>query len=145
MAFATAEDVATRLGRDLSAAEEALAEYVIDSVTGEIVDAVDQDADWATALTPVPSVFKTLCVEKVVVVGTNPNGLASESKTLGQASQSRTYQRSNDDGIFLTDSEKRKVREAYYGTLSGTSRTRSALDDVFDYADDGEINDSVAD
>lgn len=143
MAFATPDDVATRLGRALTDAEEAMAAQVIEAVTAQIVDAVDQDADWATALDPVPGLLKTLCVEKVIVIGTNPNGLAAESHELGAASRSRTYQRSNDGGIFLTENEQRLARLAVWGTLTGSGRTASAIDDVLDYADDAELNDSL--
>lgn len=131
MAFATTDDVATRLGRSLTAAEEAMAEQVIEIVEAQIIDAVDKDAAWATALNPVPPLFKALCVEKVIVVGSNPNGLAAESKTLGQASQSRTYQRSNDAGIFLTIEEERRVRLVVFGTLVGSARVDSTLEDYW--------------
>lgn len=144
MAFATVEDVERRLGRDLTVAEAALTEDVIESVTAQIVDAVDRDADWATALDPVPGVLKTLCVEKVIVVGTNPNGLAVESKNLGAFSYSRTFQRSNDSGILLTEEEARRVRAAVYGSNAGSSTPRSVIDRVIDLNENRDVDEEPA-
>lgn len=143
MALATAEDVATRLGRSLTAAEEALSEQVIAGVTGLITDAVDEDSAWADGLDPVPSFYHELCVQKTIAIGSNPGQLAAITEQLGQASRSRTFQRSNDVGIFLTDAEERKVRQIHYGTGASSGRTQSLVDDVIDYADDLEINDSL--
>lgn len=145
MAFAVANDVATRLGRSLTTAETSLCTQTIEAVTAQIIDEVDRTAAWAAALSPVPGVLKTLCVEKCVVAIANPNGLAAESETLGQHSHSRTFQRTSDVGVFLTENEKRLARLAVYGTLSGSSRTHATVDDVFDYADDAQINASVED
>lgn len=144
MPFATPADVATRLGRALSAAEQVLATQVIESVTGQIADAVDRDAAWAAALDPVPKTLKTLCVEKVIIVGTNPNGLAAESEDLGAHSYSRTFQRSNDVGIFLTENEKRLAREAVYGTLAGSSSPRSMIDRIQDLNESRDVDEVEA-
>jgi hypothetical protein len=144
MAFATAADVATRLGRNLTTEESAMAEQVIESVTAQIVDAVDRDLDWAAALDPVPGLLKSLCVEKVIVVGSNPQGLASESRTLGQASSSKTFQRSNDAGIFLTDQEQRLVRMAVYGSLSGSSTPRTVPDRLIDLRENRDVDEVEA-
>ena len=141
MPLATAADVAVRLGRSLTAAETAMAEQVIAAVTGQIVDAVDRDAAWADGLDPadVP-VLKALCVEKVIVVGTNPNGLAAESEALGAHSHSRTFQRSNDAGMFLTDQEQRLCRSAVYGTLTGSSTPRALEDRLTDLREGRDVD-----
>lgn len=122
MAFATTADVATRLGRALTAAEQAMAQQVIDSVTAQISAVVNEGSEWATALDPVPEVFKSLCIEKVIYIGSNPNGIASESETLGAYTHSQTFPRSMDSyGVLLTDEEKRSVRQAVWGVVRSVS------------------------
>lgn len=140
MAFATVDDVATRLGRALTEAEEAMASQTIEAVTAQIVDAVDRDGAWADALDPVPGLLKALCVEKVIVVGSNPNSLAAESETLGAHSRSRTFQRSNDSGIFLTDAEQRQCRLAVYGSNSGTASSESVVDRLIDLDEGRDVD-----
>lgn len=144
MALATTADVETRLGRALTAAEEALAEQTIEAVTAQIVDEVDRDLDWAADLDPVPGVLRSLCVEKVIVVGTNPSGLASENETLGAHTYGRTFQRSNDVGIFLTDLEKRIARQAVYGTNAGSSTPRALPDRMIDLAENRDVDEVEA-
>lgn len=131
MAFATPADVAVRLGRELTDAEEAFAEAVIGDVTGLIADHLGLDDDWAAALDPVPRVFKTLCVEKTILVGSNPNGLSSRSETLGAYAESESFRREA-GGIQLSDDEERRVRRAYFGTNSGSSRPDSTATEVYD-------------
>lgn len=108
MSFATTENVAVRLGRPLTAAEEAMSQQVIDDVTGLIAEACGKDSDWITDLDPVPTSFRVLCVEKALAVGGNPNQLRSHSQVLGARQDSRTFR--DGDGVFLTDEEQRMVR-----------------------------------
>jgi hypothetical protein len=138
MPFATSDDVATRLGRDLTAAETAMAEQVIDMVTGLIVDEVDRDLAWATALDPVPVVLKALCVDKVIAVGANPNGLRSNSQTLGQASYSKSFR--DDAGLWLTPQQARLVRQAVYGSLSGSSTPRAMQDRLINLRENRDVD-----
>lgn len=129
--FATNEQVGIRLGRALSAAEEAFVDEVVADVTLLIAECLGEDEDWADALDPVPRTFKTICVEKAILVGSNPNGLTSRSETLGSFSESETFRR-DAGGIMLTDDEERRVRLAYYGRSSGSSRPESTADEVHD-------------
>jgi hypothetical protein len=126
MALATTTDVETRLGRSLTAAEEAMAEQVLELVEGMILEITGADEP-----SPVPLYYKALCIEKVIMVGTNPNGLASESETLGAHSHSRTFQRASDIGVFLTDSEERTIRRIANNKVSGSSRPHSLPHDVY--------------
>ena len=130
-AFATSDDVAVRLGRDLTDAEADFADAVIEDVTNLIAEELGEDEDWATALDPVPRRFKTVCVEKVILLGSNPNGLASHSETLGSSSESKSF-RGESASIELTDDECRRIRRAYYGRSSGSSRPESTATEVFD-------------
>ena len=131
MAFATPSDVSVRLGRALTDAEEAFAEAIIDDVTGLIAEHLGEDDAWATALDPVPRTFKTICVEKAILLGSNPNGLAARSETLGSSSESETFRRES-GGIALSDEEELKIRRAYYGSNSGSSRPESTATEVYD-------------
>lgn len=133
-ALATVGDVAIRLGRALTESEQALATQVIASVTGQVYDTTGKDADWLADLDPVPTYLTSLCVEKVIVVGSNPLGLASESEQLGERQRSRTYQRANDGGVFLTDYERREVRRVVNGTTFAavTYETPYSGDDTVD-------------
>jgi len=130
MAFATADDVAARLGRALTAAEETLVDAVVEQVTDLIADAVGEDADWAADLSPVPAVLTAICVEKAISVGSNPNGVASRSETLGAFSSSENFRK--DSGLYLTPLEERLARRAVLGRLSGSSRPESTADEVHD-------------
>lgn len=130
--FATAQDVATRMGRELTAAEEAQAEFVIATVQGLLVETVSKDAVWADALDPVPLALRAICVEKARAVLANPTNIASQTESLGAWSHSETFPRSQDDiGIFLTDAEARIARFAVHGT----NRASVMLGSVFQEAE----------
>lgn len=138
--FATVEDVATRLGRSLSANEEETAQVVIDTVTGLIVDEVDRDSDWAAALVPVPPALKALCVEKAVAIVSNPAPGVIAAESLG--AHSVTYARNGDGGLFLTAQEGRLARQAVYGTLSGSSDPRGVEDRVIDLNEGRDVDEA---
>lgn len=132
MAFATTTDVETRLGRGLTSAESALAAAVITSVEGLIAEALGKDQDWIDALDPVPTTLSQLCIEKAVALITNPEGAASVSETLGAYSNSTTFPRAADIGIFLSRDEVARVRQAVSGLSRGTARQASVVDDVIE-------------
>lgn len=140
MAFATADDVATRLGRSLTDAEEATAEQVIALATGLIADEVDRDAAWAEDLDPVPEALKGICVEKAKVAVSNPSGAAAIQEAIGSYSYSRTAPRSEDGGVFLTEAEGRIIRQAVYGTSAGSSSPRALPDRMIDLAESRDVD-----
>ena len=129
MAFATYTDVANRLLRTLTSAEQTAATAVIADVTTQIADEVGRDAAWAAALSPVPGYLKAICIEKAISAIANPSNFASESETLGSYSHSQTYPRATDGGVLLTDDEARRVRAAVYGTGVASPTVGSWLDD----------------
>lgn len=143
MAFATHEDVQTRLGRDLTEQEQGTATDVIADVTGLIVDCVDRDSDWAAGLDPVPAALKAICVEKALAAIVNPRGVASQSESLGAHSHSETFRRTADVGVFLTPLEERRVARAVYGRNSGSSTPRSVLDRTIDLAEGRDVDEPV--
>lgn len=140
MAFATHEDVQTRLGRDLTSTEQAAATDVIATVTGLIVDCVDRDEEWAEDLSPVPAALKAICVEKAIGAISNPHGVASFSESLGAHSYSQTSRRSADVGPFLTPFEERQVQRAVYGRNSHSSSPRSVVDRIIDLAEARDVD-----
>lgn len=132
MAFATTQDVADRMARTLSDAEDAAAELVIEVVTGLIATEAGQNAAWADELEPVPAYLRALCIEKATGVIANTENLANYSRTLGAYSESKTFPRSTDGGIVLTEAEGRMVRAAVYGSAIASPRVGSYLDDIYD-------------
>jgi hypothetical protein len=135
MAFATSDDVATRLGRDLTQAEVDMVDLVIEIVTGLIADAAGQTAAWAAALTPVPAYYKALCIEKAIVVGSNPNQLVSLQKQLGAYMSDKTFRPTT---LFLTAEEEARILKFVPGVaVSGSARVPSLLHDVYVREGDG--------
>lgn len=143
MAFATHSDVSTRLGRDLTTAEESTATAVISLVEGLCADAVGRDTAWASALDPVPATLKVLAVDKAIAAISNPENLANDAKTLGAFRRSRGFREGATGTILLSEHEERAVRSAVYGRLSASSRPDSHLHTLLDLADDGELNNSL--
>lgn len=142
MAFATADDVATRLGRSLTDAEEAIATDAISVVEGQIIDEVDRDAAWATALDPVPLVLKALCVGKAInAISRREPAIAAES--LG--AHSVTYARETSTDLFLDEREGRLVRQAVYGSLTGSSTPRALHDRLIDLDESRDVDEEPED
>lgn len=144
MLFATPDDVATRLGRELTAAEETFAAGVIADVTGLIADAVDKDGEWAEALDPVPQTLKSLCVEKVVRVAANPSALQRRSEQLGAYQVSEDYSTGSAYGVCLTDAEELRARRAVYGASTASSSPRSLIDRIQDLREGRDVDEEPA-
>lgn len=129
--FATAADVEARLGRELTLEETDAVEAAIVTVTGLIAEAVNKPTSWATDLDPIPEMLKALCVEKAIGAVVNPEGLASVSETLGSFSDSKTFPRAGDIGIFLSADERRRVRRTVFGSLVASTQVPSTADDIW--------------
>lgn len=123
MAFATYSDVQTRLGRDLTTAEQGAATAVIATVEGLIVEVSGEAAP-----TSVPAYYKALCVEKALNVISRPEP-AIASDTLGDYSV--TFTRDDDLGVFLTEREEFTVRRIANNAVSGSSRPHALPHDVY--------------
>jgi len=141
MAFATANDVAIRLGRALTAAEAAMVNLVIEEVTGLIAEVVDKDAAWAAALSPVPTTLRALCIEKALAIGSNPNGLRSSSESLGAYEQTKSFR--DDSGLWLSPVEERQAVNAVFGTTSGTSYPDNIVDRLMDLAEGRDVDEDA--
>lgn len=133
MAFATADDIATRLGEEsLSPADKASVELLIELAASVIAEAVDQGDEWTEELDPVPTIVKALTIELVCRAMASPQGLASATETLGAYSRSETYRKDLSTALLLTDMEERMLRRAVIGQLSGSVRIESHVDDIYD-------------
>lgn len=129
--FATTADVSARLGRALTTFEtDTQVPLLLELTAGLIADACDQDADWATALDPVPINFRMVTIEAVVRSIQNPSGARQLSQQLGAFSHSASYD-AGALGLMLTADEIGRVRRAIFGRSSGSVRVGSMLDDIY--------------
>lgn len=128
MAFATAEELAARLGVTLTDAQEDQAEAALDAATAVIaaeLDAVEDDID------PVSDLLKHVTITLALRAYSNPQGLENESERLGAYQHSAGYR--SGGNLELTGTERLLVRRAYFGTTSGSSKPESTVDEVYDY------------
>lgn len=123
-AFAASDDVATRLGRDLSTKETENVPGLLESATAVIADAAGYDEGWASQLVPIPKLLSTLCVELVCRVLPNPSQWDSVRQQVGsysfQASQTTV-------GMQLSDNETRMVRRAVHGRETDSVQVESSF------------------
>jgi hypothetical protein len=137
MPLATTAEVATRMGRALTAAEQATAAQLLATLDAIVVEEAGKTLDWLEDLEEVPLQLQQLAIEKVKALLENPQGLAAESKGLGQYTRSRTYRRQGDGGgeLWLTPAEGSLVRRVVWGQGAPASSTpRSLIDRVTELA-----------
>lgn len=137
--FCTVADIATRLGRTLTALETEVAQMLCELATGEIAAAVDEDAGWPSTLTAIHPTLRTVAQDAVLrtmrQTTTNPSGASSVSETLGAYSYTERYENGGgDDGstglaLALTPSEARRVRRAVFGTSTASVAVASIFDE----------------
>jgi hypothetical protein len=123
-AFATAADVASRLGQDLTAGDEIAATWLTQMATSLIAEAAGKGDDWALTLDPVPLVLKGLCVELAVRAAANPGGLTALREQLGSYSYSQQFR---DVGLLLTDVEEQIVRRVVHGATTAGVKVPSGF------------------
>lgn len=131
--FAALSDVARRMGRELTAAEEDQTLYLLAAATDLIADAVGRDGTWAAQLEPIPPALRIITVEAVVRLLFNPRGAQTTQETLGSYSHSETFSQNGANatsGLMLTVAEERRARQAVFGAGAGSVRVRSVLHDV---------------
>jgi hypothetical protein len=119
-AFATTDDVAARLGRELTTGEQASVEFLLAIASSVIADTAGRDDGWVVTLDPVPTILRGLSVELVVRALANPNQLASLREQLGNYSMAATFA-SERTGMTLTPTEVLIVRRAVYGRTTGSA------------------------
>jgi hypothetical protein len=128
--LATASEVGVMLGRDLSEAEIGQADMMIGIATANILAAVDKDGDWLPTAAQ-QTFLNGLCVQLTCRAMANPQGLASQSESLGAHSATTAYSRDiPGSGLGLTSPEELAARRVVWGTNSGSAKARSVADDV---------------
>jgi hypothetical protein len=128
MAFASVEDIAARLGRVLTDLEKGAATFLLEGAQAIVEIAVEKTEE---QIVPLPPVLRFVTVEVVCRAMANPQGLASESETLGAYSHTERYSGEGVSDILLTKLEELMVRRAVHGTLSGTAQTGSVVSDTY--------------
>lgn len=119
------------MGRDLTEAEETTALFVITSVQQLIAECLSRDSEWADALDPIPETLRNICVEKAILAIVNPNGLESQTETLGAYSHTERFTKSGAGAalsLALNASERARARRAVDGTHLASLRTPSAME-----------------
>lgn len=135
MAFATKEDVAKRLKRSLTSAEEDSAAFLLEAAQAVIEEAAERDEAQIIALKgEVPSTLRFVAVELAVRALSNPEGLVSKSESLGAYANTKRYRKDHQgegaqSELELTPIQERLVRRAVWGRLSGTAQMGSAATD----------------
>jgi|GEM_PF-1651107 len=126
MAFASEADVEARLGRDLTAAEQTMVTFLLDAASAVVANAADKEV---ADVVPEPEILRFVTVEVIARAISNPSGLYSQTKSLGQFSHSQTFRKELSSDLFLTDTEETLVRRAILGQLSGSADTASLAND----------------
>lgn len=127
MAFASIDDVKARLGRPLTEADEAAANFLLVGAQMFVEAAAEKTEE---QLDSFPPVLRFVTVEMVCRAMANPQGLASESETLGAYSHTERYSAEGAD-LLLTKTEELLVRRAVHGTLSGSAELASLASDAY--------------
>lgn len=132
MAWPTNTDIATRLARTLTTAEENQADLLIEQAIAAVADACGKDDDWADALDPIPAALAGIIIEAVARAITAPIGVRSTQETLGTYSHSESYTDQLAHGLQLTPAEERRARRIVFGASTGSATLPSVLDTLYD-------------
>lgn len=136
MPFATAEDIAARLGRDLTPEEIVTAQMLCEGATSLIALEVSKTDAWADALIAagtVPRVLRMLCIEIVNRVASNPEGLSSLQEQLGSYQYTRNFRAVADaGGLLLSAAESMLANRVVWGSASGSFTPLTVVDELYD-------------
>lgn len=134
--FASIEDVALRLGRDLTDSEESSVELLLNLASAAIRSAVDKPDDWMPD--PVPDLVRGFTIELTCRAMANPEGLFSKSETIGSYSYTNSFSKDRPSGLSLTDDEVLALRRAVWKSNSGSARADSIATGLPEELDDHE-------
>ncbi len=151
--FATIDQLAIVLGKldasEFTAAQAAQGAMLLELATDNITQGVGKTAAWAQTLSPIPAIIRSVCLAVVARVMrptlNNPDGVSSQSETLGAWSHTTRYGENGADGavapsdLYPTEDEMLKCRRAVWGRLSATTMPGTTLDLVIELAETGEI------
>lgn len=130
MPWPTKTDIASRIGRALTSAEDDQAELLLDQAVSLVAGACDKDDDWADALDPIPTGLASIVIEATARAMAAPIGLRSRQETLGQHSYSESFPDQLAQGLQLTEAEELRARRIVFGSNSGGARAESIADDL---------------
>lgn len=120
-AFATADELADRLGTTLS--DDTQAEAALAAASAVVAAELDKEV---SDISPVPALIKHVTITVALRAFANPQGLTGE--------QIGAYRYSaKGAGLELSKVESLLIRRAYYGATSGSTRPESTSDEVWDY------------
>lgn len=124
-AFATPEDVSTRLGRALSSAEAETVPFLLNMAAVVISDAVGKDDGWAVSLSPVPQMLRLMSVELVCRALPNPSQYSQIRQQVGSYSIAVSQASS---GMTLSDAESLMLRRAVFGRTTDSVHVESGFE-----------------
>lgn len=123
-AFATSEDVSTRLGRALTSQESTQVPLLLNMAAVVLTDAAGYDDGWAASLSPVPQMLRLMSIELVCRAMPNPNQYTSIRQQVGSYSIAVTSAVSN---MALSDAEVLAVRRAVHGRTTDSVHIDSSF------------------
>lgn len=135
-AFASAAEVAARLGRTFTDAEGDQVDMLLQLASLTVAGACDKDAGWVATLETVPPIVRVITIECVVRAFVNPDGARTRQEQLGQYGQTVTYAAAAPAGVSLSAAEERAVRSAVFGGSTGSTRLSGVLEDIIPGTDD---------
>lgn len=121
MAFASAPDVSAVLGRPLSANETTAVATLLDMATAVLTEAASKDDAWATALNPIPTLFRAYTAQLAARALTNPAGATSSDERLGEYENRVNYANAVGLGMSLETSDILAIRRIVWGNVSETA------------------------
>jgi hypothetical protein len=127
MAFASVGDITARLGV-LSKAQEDAAGFLLEGAQAVVEEAAEKTEE-ELGENP-PSILRFVTVEVVCRALANPQGLSSQSETLGSYAHTERFSAEAESGLLLTKTEELLVRRAVHGALSGTVQIGSVASDL---------------
>lgn len=130
--FATALEVAARMGRTFTEAETDQANMLLAMVSQMVAAELGKDATWPSTLTVVPPILRLVAIESVTRVLTNPSGARSESEQLGAYSHTTSYASDGPPAFSLTAWEISLINQAVFGTGNGSAIVPSIMDRLED-------------
>lgn len=132
--LATLADVATRLGRALSDAEDDQVDILLGTATAMILEAGGRGDAWLEAQDTVSGVLRGICIEVVCRAMANPVGAQATSEQLGAYQVNRSYGANGAGGLLLTGTERLLASRAINGSNAGTAQLQES---VFEDLDPG--------
>lgn len=135
-AFASAAEVAARLGRTFTDAENDQVDMLLQLASLAVAGACDKDDAWVATVAPVPPIVRVITIECVVRAFVNPDGARTRQEQLGQYGTTVTYAAAAPSGISLSPVEERAVRSAVFNGSTGSARLSGVLEDIILSSDD---------